>query len=73
MAAGGAGTAGLARAALRRFRDADNDSQEMKGRLAAFLQALQQLGWIDGRNVHLDYRMGGAQAMASGCAGTRRK
>jgi hypothetical protein len=45
----------------------------MKGRLAAFLQALQQLGWIDGRNVRLDYRMGGAQAMASGCTGTRRK
>ena len=26
--------------------------------IAAFLQALQQLGWIDGRNVQIDYRWG---------------
>ncbi len=25
---------------------------------AAFLQGLQQLGWIDGRNVHIDFRWG---------------
>src|SRR5712671_3357817 len=26
--------------------------------LAAFLQALQQLGWIDGRNLKTEYRVG---------------
>src|SRR5262249_5655877 len=26
--------------------------------IAAFQQALQQLGWIDGRNVRIDYRLG---------------
>jgi putative ABC transport system substrate-binding protein len=36
------------------------DSPEMKARLATFLQALQQLGWTDGRNLRLDYRSGGA-------------
>ena len=30
----------------------------MGGRLSAFLQVLQQLGWIDGSNVRLDYRWG---------------
>src|SRR5215472_9025304 len=27
--------------------------------LATVLQALQQLGWIDGRNARIDYRLGG--------------
>jgi putative ABC transport system substrate-binding protein len=27
-----------------------------QGRVAAFLQGLQQLGWTDGRNVRIDYR-----------------
>src|SRR5262245_64329749 len=30
--------------------------------LAAFLQALQQLGWTDGHNVRVDYRWGGGDA-----------
>src|SRR6266516_6698658 len=29
---------------------------EGEARVAAFLQALQQLGWSDGRNVRIDYR-----------------
>src|SRR6266481_2513259 len=29
---------------------------EGEARIAAFLQALQQLGWSDGRNVRIDYR-----------------
>jgi putative ABC transport system substrate-binding protein len=32
------------------------DDPEYQARIAAFLQALQQLGWIDGRNVHIDIR-----------------
>jgi putative ABC transport system substrate-binding protein len=32
------------------------DDQEGQARIAAFLQALQQLGWIDGRNVRIDTR-----------------
>ena len=31
-------------------------------RNAAFLQGLQQLGWIDGRNVRIDYRLGAGDA-----------
>jgi putative ABC transport system substrate-binding protein len=32
------------------------DDAEGQARIAAFLQALQQLGWSDGRNVRIDYR-----------------
>ena len=32
------------------------DDPEYQARIAAFLQGLQQLGWIDGRNVHIDTR-----------------
>jgi putative tryptophan/tyrosine transport system substrate-binding protein len=34
------------------------DDREFQARLAAFLQGLQQLGWTDGRNVHIDTRWG---------------
>jgi putative ABC transport system substrate-binding protein len=34
------------------------DDPDAQARLAAFLQALQQLGWIDGRNVRIDTRWG---------------
>jgi putative ABC transport system substrate-binding protein len=32
------------------------DDPEFKTRIAAFLQSLQQLGWVDGRNVLIDTR-----------------
>jgi putative ABC transport system substrate-binding protein len=32
------------------------DDSESQGRIAAFLQGLQQLGWTDGRNVRIDTR-----------------
>src|ERR1700733_11832685 len=32
------------------------DDPDQQARLAAFLQGLQQLGWTDGRNVHIDTR-----------------
>ena len=35
---------------------------EGQARLAAFVQALQQLGWTDGRNVRVDTRWGAADA-----------
>ena len=35
---------------------------ESQARIAAFLQALQQLGWTDGRNVRIDYRWGAGDA-----------
>jgi len=38
------------------------DDVEAKARIAAFLQALRQLGWTDGRNVQFDYRFGGGDA-----------
>jgi len=34
------------------------DSSEAARRLTAFVQALQQLGWTDGRNVQIEYRWG---------------
>jgi putative ABC transport system substrate-binding protein len=34
-------------------------------RVGAFLQGLQQLGWTDGRNVRIDYRMTAGDAAAS--------
>src|SRR5262249_23312419 len=38
--------------------------EDLDGRVrtAAFLQGLQQLGWIDGRNVRIDYRWGAGDA-----------
>src|SRR5258708_29797360 len=38
------------------------DDPETKARNAAFEQALQQLGWTDGRNVRIDYRFAGGDA-----------
>ena len=38
------------------------DDPEGQARLAAFLQALQQLGWTDGRNVRIDIRWGAGDA-----------
>ncbi len=35
------------------------DDPEAKARLAAFMQALQLLGWTAGRNVQIEYRWGG--------------
>jgi len=35
------------------------DDAEGRGRVAAFQQALQQLGWADGRDVRIDYRWAG--------------
>ena len=41
---------------------ADADDTDAQARLAAFQQALQQLGWTDGRNVQIDTRRGGGDA-----------
>jgi len=40
---------------------AENDP-EGQARIAAFLQALQQLGWIDGRNLRVDTRWAAGNA-----------
>jgi putative ABC transport system substrate-binding protein len=34
------------------------DDPETRARLSAFLQGLQELGWSEGRNIHIDYRWG---------------
>src|SRR6516225_6476493 len=34
------------------------DNSEGQARIAAFLQALQKLGWTEGRNLHIEYRWG---------------
>jgi putative ABC transport system substrate-binding protein len=38
------------------------DDPEGLAMIGAFLQSLQQLGWTDGRNVRIDYRMTGGDA-----------
>jgi putative ABC transport system substrate-binding protein len=38
------------------------DDAEYQARMAAFLQDLQQLGWTDGRNVHIDTRWAAGDA-----------
>jgi ABC-type uncharacterized transport system substrate-binding protein len=38
------------------------DDPDGRTRRAAFLQGLQQLGWIDGRNIEIDYRWGAGDA-----------
>jgi putative tryptophan/tyrosine transport system substrate-binding protein len=35
------------------------DDPDGQARVAAFLQGLRELGWVEGRNVRLDYRWGG--------------
>ena len=40
------------------------DDPEGQARIAAFQQGLQQLGWIDGRNVRIDTRWGAAMSTA---------
>ena len=62
VADGGKGAAGRARAAHRRAYDLAADDPELQARIAAFLQALQQLGWTDGRNVRIDYSLGRGDA-----------
>ena len=34
----------------------DEDDTEIKARLAAFAKALEELGWLDGRNIQIEYR-----------------
>jgi hypothetical protein len=55
------------------------DELESQARLAAFLQALQQLGWTDGRNLRIEYRRSAGDAArlrrdaAPGSPATRRR
>jgi putative ABC transport system substrate-binding protein len=38
------------------------DDQDAQANIAAFLEGLKQLGWVDGRNVRIDYSWGLGQA-----------
>jgi putative ABC transport system substrate-binding protein len=40
-----------------------DDDPVGRARLAAFLQAFQQLGWVDNRNVHIETRWGAGDAV----------
>jgi putative ABC transport system substrate-binding protein len=37
---------------------ASKDDVEMQGRVRAFESAWPELGWVEGRNIHVDYRWG---------------
>src|SRR5262245_55877155 len=41
---------------------ADAENPNAQANVAAFRQVLQQLGWIDGRNVQIDHRWGAGDA-----------
>src|SRR5215475_4509334 len=38
------------------------ENEQGQARFAAFLQGMQQLGWVDGRNIRIDTRWGGNDA-----------
>jgi hypothetical protein len=40
----------------------DVNDDDVQARLAAFHDGLQRLGWIDGRNVRMEYRRGAGDA-----------
>ena len=40
----------------------NTDDPEAQARIAAFVEGLQQLGWTVGKNVRVDYRLGGIDA-----------
>lgn len=40
----------------------DVDDPQVKARLSAFRQGLQELGWIENHNIHFDYRFTGQDA-----------
>jgi hypothetical protein len=41
------------------------DHSESKARLAAFLQRLQELGWVDGRNARIDVPLSASGSIES--------
>ena len=47
------------------------DNQETPPRIAAFTDGLQEFGWIDGRNVHINYRWTGFDGTAGGVPGSQ--
>ena len=47
---------------LNAFSESDPETQR---NVAAFRQALEKLGWTDGRNVHIDYRWGNEPAVCT--------
>jgi hypothetical protein len=65
VAGSGAGAARGADAAYRCPLEFACRRPELPARVTAFAQALQELGWTDGRNVRIDYRFAGGMRTAS--------
>ncbi len=42
------------------------DHPETKSRVKAFQKGLRDLGWVEGRNIHIDYRFAASDVTASG-------
>ena len=62
MAARGAGAAGRAHAAHRRADERHRHRNDAQSYVAAFVQGLRQLGWIEGRNLRIDVRWNAGDA-----------
>ena len=41
------------------------DNSEAQARITAFLQAMQKLGWTEGRNLQIEYRLGNRRSAES--------
>ena len=57
----GVGSGAASRASVRRIgvlMTLANDDPEAKYRIEAFVKKLRELGWIDGKNLRIDYRWG---------------
>jgi putative ABC transport system substrate-binding protein len=65
MATRRANAAARANTSHRRAHERGRDGPEGKTRFAAFLNGLQQLGWTDGSNLHVDHRWGAGDAERS--------
>ena len=63
MGARGAGTAGSGeRGHIGVLTGFSENDQEAQRRVTAFLGRLRELGWTDGRNIHIDYHWGAGDA-----------
>jgi putative ABC transport system substrate-binding protein len=47
---------------MRFFMNLTADDAETQARRTALVKKLRELGWVEGRNIQIDYRFGGGSA-----------